>query len=292
MPATPTTTPTPTAPGDLITELGRVPERFERAPELVGTFTVLLVENIAPDAPLHDRLHKRYRDAVDIISRLIERGQRRGPYRTDFDAAIKAVGDSRLHQRNGDLMVARSFNPADRGVQGVRGVAGAGPDGDAAAAARHEVPPRRRVAPTVLDAVRFAGGWIYDRVMAGWDVTVLVGGDEDCRPLEILGAEAAGSGIGAGVVGGAAAPADGRGRRGPVRPRRPGAPGRAGRARPGRDRGDAVGRAPARPSSTAASTPSSTGSARPHGRSRLRRSRRRIVAASRPSARPRRSAAA
>jgi hypothetical protein len=45
------------------------------------------------------------------------------------------------------------------------------------------------VAPTVLDAVRFAGGWIYDRVMAGWDVTVLIGGDEDVRPLEILGAE-------------------------------------------------------------------------------------------------------
>lgn len=45
------------------------------------------------------------------------------------------------------------------------------------------------VAPTVLDAVRFAGGWIYDRVMAGWDVTVLIGTDEDARPLEILGAE-------------------------------------------------------------------------------------------------------
>jgi len=45
------------------------------------------------------------------------------------------------------------------------------------------------VAPTVLDAVKFAGGWIYDRVMAGWDVTVLIGTDEDVRPLEILGAE-------------------------------------------------------------------------------------------------------
>jgi len=45
------------------------------------------------------------------------------------------------------------------------------------------------VAPTVLDAVRFAGGWVYDRVMAGWDVTVLIGADEDVRPLEILGAE-------------------------------------------------------------------------------------------------------
>jgi len=45
------------------------------------------------------------------------------------------------------------------------------------------------VAPTVLDAVTFAGGWICDRVMAGWDVTVLIGADDDARPLEILGAE-------------------------------------------------------------------------------------------------------
>lgn len=45
------------------------------------------------------------------------------------------------------------------------------------------------VAPTVLDAVKFAGGWLYDRVMAGWDVTVLIGGYEDVRPLEILGAD-------------------------------------------------------------------------------------------------------
>jgi AcrR family transcriptional regulator len=77
--------------GDLIAELGRVPERFERAPELVGTFTVLLVENIAPDAPLHDRMHKRYRDAVDIIADIIKRGQSEERYRRDFDAANKAV---------------------------------------------------------------------------------------------------------------------------------------------------------------------------------------------------------
>lgn len=42
---------------------------------------------------------------------------------------------------------------------------------------------------SVLDAVVFAGGWLYDRAMAGWDVTVLIGaGGEDVRPLEILGA--------------------------------------------------------------------------------------------------------
>ncbi len=69
------------------------------------------------------------------------------------------------------------------------------------------------VAPTVLDAVRFAGGWVYDRVMAGWDVTVLVGADEDARPLEILGAEVLRSGIGAGVVGGASPSSDRCGRR-------------------------------------------------------------------------------
>jgi hypothetical protein len=45
------------------------------------------------------------------------------------------------------------------------------------------------VAPTALDAVRFAGGWVYDRVMAGWDVTVLIGSRDDVRPLDILGAQ-------------------------------------------------------------------------------------------------------
>lgn len=77
--------------GDLITELSRVPARFDRAPELVGTFTVLLIENIAPDAPLHDRLHKRYRAAIDILTEIVERGQRSGKYRPDCDAATKAV---------------------------------------------------------------------------------------------------------------------------------------------------------------------------------------------------------
>lgn len=43
------------------------------------------------------------------------------------------------------------------------------------------------VAHDVSDVVRHAGGWLVDRVMAGWDVTVLVTGDDDVRPLEILG---------------------------------------------------------------------------------------------------------
>jgi AcrR family transcriptional regulator len=77
--------------GDLVTEICKVAERFDRAPELVGTFTVLLIENIDPDAPLHDRLVKRQQAAVDIVAELIGRAQRAGVYRQDFDPAIKAV---------------------------------------------------------------------------------------------------------------------------------------------------------------------------------------------------------
>lgn len=43
------------------------------------------------------------------------------------------------------------------------------------------------VAANAADAVRFAGGWMYDRVMAGWDVTVLLADPSDERPLHILG---------------------------------------------------------------------------------------------------------
>jgi AcrR family transcriptional regulator len=77
--------------GDLISEIAAVADRFHRSPELVGTFTVLLAENIDPDAPLHDRLLTRYQDAVDIITELIRRGQRAGRYRMDMDVTVKAV---------------------------------------------------------------------------------------------------------------------------------------------------------------------------------------------------------
>jgi AcrR family transcriptional regulator len=77
--------------GDLFVQIARVAERFERVPELVGTFTVLLVENIAPDAPLHDRLLDRQRAAASIVASIIRREQRAGRYRQDLDAATKAV---------------------------------------------------------------------------------------------------------------------------------------------------------------------------------------------------------
>jgi AcrR family transcriptional regulator len=77
--------------GDLLGEIAQVADRFNRAPELVGTFTVLLVENIDPDAPLHERLVARQRDATDIVAEAIRRGQTAGRYRSDIDPAVKAV---------------------------------------------------------------------------------------------------------------------------------------------------------------------------------------------------------
>jgi hypothetical protein len=41
----------------------------------------------------------------------------------------------------------------------------------------------------VLEVVTHAGGWLFDRVMAGWDVTVFIADHADERPLQILGAQ-------------------------------------------------------------------------------------------------------
>lgn len=43
------------------------------------------------------------------------------------------------------------------------------------------------VAADAIDVVHTAGGWLYDRAMAGWEVTVLLPHDCDSRPLRILG---------------------------------------------------------------------------------------------------------
>ncbi|CAJ1494183.1 helix-turn-helix domain-containing protein [[Mycobacterium] kokjensenii] len=77
--------------GDLIEEIQRVAQRFTRAPELVGTFTVLLAENVLPEAPLHDRMLNRYRAALEIVADLIRRGMDDGRYRTDINATAKAA---------------------------------------------------------------------------------------------------------------------------------------------------------------------------------------------------------
>ena len=64
--------------GDLLAQIASVADRFNRAPELVGTFTVLLVENVLADAPLHNRMLARHRDAIDIVAEAIRRGQAHG----------------------------------------------------------------------------------------------------------------------------------------------------------------------------------------------------------------------
>ncbi|MFE6921861.1 TetR/AcrR family transcriptional regulator [Nocardia sp. NPDC057663] len=77
--------------GDLLEEIEKVAERIQRSPELVGTFAVLLVENLQPDAPLHDRMLDRWNMAVGIVTAFIRHNQEIGRYRADFDPGIRAV---------------------------------------------------------------------------------------------------------------------------------------------------------------------------------------------------------
>jgi AcrR family transcriptional regulator len=77
--------------GDVIEQLEKVTDRFQRSPDLIGLFTVLQSENLNPDAPLHDRFLGRYRAAVAIVTECIRRGQQAGVYRADLDPAVKAV---------------------------------------------------------------------------------------------------------------------------------------------------------------------------------------------------------
>src|ERR1700744_970273 len=47
------------------------------------------------------------------------------------------------------------------------------------------------VGPTPADVVGPVGGWLYDRVGAGWDVNVLLPQRCDSRPLQVLGIQVA-----------------------------------------------------------------------------------------------------
>jgi len=46
------------------------------------------------------------------------------------------------------------------------------------------------IASSISDVVQSAGGWLFDRARAGWDVNVLVTECDDALPLAILGATA------------------------------------------------------------------------------------------------------
>jgi hypothetical protein len=72
-------------------EIENVTERFRRSPGLIGIFTVLLTENLDPDAPLHGRFLRRYRSVVETMAEGIRRGQRAGRYRADMDPVVKAT---------------------------------------------------------------------------------------------------------------------------------------------------------------------------------------------------------
>jgi AcrR family transcriptional regulator len=76
---------------DILERIEGVADRFQRVPDLVGMYVVLLIEHIDPDAPLHDRLLDRYHAAVETVADGIRRGQRAGRFRTDVDPAVKAV---------------------------------------------------------------------------------------------------------------------------------------------------------------------------------------------------------
>jgi hypothetical protein len=82
-------------------------------------------------------------------------------------------------------MTARSFDTTDTGVQAASEV-------DHTRLHADGLDLRYRldvVAPSVLEVVTHAGGWLFDRVMAGWDVTVFTPDRADVRPLQILGTQ-------------------------------------------------------------------------------------------------------
>jgi hypothetical protein len=53
--------------------------------------------------------------------------------------------------------------------------------------------PKPRIAAVgrdVAEVVRYAGGWLFDQAMAGWDVSVLTLDDDNAQSVAILGAHA------------------------------------------------------------------------------------------------------
>jgi AcrR family transcriptional regulator len=76
--------------GDVPEQLLRAVERFERAPDMVGMFSILLAENLGEDSPVRKRLLARQHSALGIVTESLRRGQREGRYRQDLDAPAKA----------------------------------------------------------------------------------------------------------------------------------------------------------------------------------------------------------
>jgi hypothetical protein len=85
-----------------------------------------------------------------------------------------------------DIMTAANLEAGDHGCGEVQSAAGR-----RAHCRAHPLRYRLAVvAATAADVVRHVGGWLCDRTMAGWEVTVLLADTSDVRPLRILGATA------------------------------------------------------------------------------------------------------
>ena len=86
-------------------------------------------------------------------------------------------------------MAARSIDSAARRVSRVHQLPRQGTSPQPPV--RHSLRPRlTAIAPSTAEAVQSAGGWLFDQVMAGWDVTVVTADQADPRPLHILGVRA------------------------------------------------------------------------------------------------------
>ena len=79
--------------------------------------------------------------------------------------------------RNSDIDSAVLF--ADRQSVGVRG--------STASLLEYDLTV---IADSVADVVQAAGGWLCDRVRAGWQVSAVLTGDFDARPFQVLGVRA------------------------------------------------------------------------------------------------------
>lgn len=77
--------------GDLVEQMNLLEARFREVPELIGTYAVLRMENLDPEAPLHGRLLAGQRANVEEVAKEIRRGQREGRYRADIDPTAMAV---------------------------------------------------------------------------------------------------------------------------------------------------------------------------------------------------------
>jgi hypothetical protein len=85
--------------------------------------------------------------------------------------------------RNGSV-VARTFHAVDRTDDDAQASPSRHSD---CAAVKYRLDV---VGASPADVVRSVGGWLYDRVRAGWEVNVLLPEQSDTRPLQILGVQA------------------------------------------------------------------------------------------------------